>query len=241
MRKKLYLTMVAVGLTSCVTCTAQSNEPTKTFSNWASNGPDGKHIRNADIDQYWRPGVWKENANGWRTLLYVSTNTFDLSIIAAGNVMTNSGPGYLKAPYGKFAKFELLNSEGEIVQPRLNAGTNMLKWYYHNLPFNTNQPAWASPTNGSLEVNFPETTSVKFYPHGRSGSTVGDFYSTAGQPMAIIWFKLGDLYSVTNEDDYTLTVCPVLYKQGVGTNYSEVLKRVDLPCVTTKIHLVPAR
>ena len=60
-------------------------------------------------------------------------------------------------------------------------------------------------------------------------------------------FELGDLYSITNEGDYTLTVQPVLYKQGNGTNltdkfgnkYTDILNRVDLPSVTTKVHLVP--
>jgi hypothetical protein len=186
--------------------------------------------------------------NGWRALLYVSTNTSYMSVIAAGSLITNSGPGYLTAPYGKFAKFELLDSDGKVMQPKLDAGTNMLKWYDHDLIYDTNQPAWASPTNGSLAVDFPETTTVKVFPHGRGGGVAGVFiFSTKQGPLPISKFVLGDLYSITNEGDYTLTVQPVLYKFGNGTNltdmfgnkYTDILNRVDLPSVATKVHLVP--
>jgi hypothetical protein len=245
--------MVLAGFVSCLKCMAQSNEPVSTFpASYATNypedfvlRPDGKYIWNTNPDRFWRRGVWKEDTNGWRVLLTVRTNPSDPSLVEVGSVTTNSGPGYLRTPYGKFAKFELLDSAEKIVKPKPDAGTNMLKWYNHDLAYDTNQPAWASPTNGSLGVDFPETTTVKVFPHF-GNDAVGDFsFSTKTGPMLIISFKLGDLYSITNEGDYTLTIQPVLYKYDPrkninGLNNTNVLHRVDLPSVTTKVHLKPA-
>jgi hypothetical protein len=56
-------------------------------------------------------------------------------------------------------------------------------------------------------------------------------------PFYVGLLKLDEIYSVTNEGDYTLTVQPVLYKRS-NTNQA-TLNRVDLPSVTTKVHLVP--
>lgn len=56
-------------------------------------------------------------------------------------------------------------------------------------------------------------------------------------PPYLGFFKLDEIYSVMNEGDYTLTVQPVLYKRRARN--SEFLDRVDLPCVTTQVHLVP--
>jgi hypothetical protein len=252
---KLWLAVALSGIAFCFMSMAQSNREVQTFpASLATNNPeafvlrpDGKYIRNTNTDVYWRHFVWKEMTNGWRVALYVSTNVADISLISLGSMITNPGPGYLMPPYGKFTKFELLNPNGKIMQPRPNAGTNMLKWYSHDLAYQTNQPAWASPTNGSLVVDFPETVSAEVYPHFESGSIVGDFDFYSGNkfgPMPISYFYLGDLYSITNEGDYTLTVQPVLYKFDPtkninGINNDEILHRVDLPEVTTKVHLVP--
>jgi hypothetical protein len=253
MSYKKLLAIVLAGSSSCLVCVAQSNTSVETFpASLATNNPeafilrsDGQYIRNTNTDRLWRYGVWKEMTNGWRVLLYVSTNTSYMSVIGVGSLTINTGPGYLKPPYEKFAKFELLDSDGKVMQPKPNAGTNMLKWYGNNLLYQTNQPAWASLTNGSLVVDFPETTFAKDYAHFQGGSIVGDFgFSALIGPMPICQFTLGDLYSITNEGDYTLTVQPVLYKYNPrkninGLSNTNVLHRVDLPSVTTKVHLVP--
>jgi hypothetical protein len=56
-------------------------------------------------------------------------------------------------------------------------------------------------------------------------------------PPYLGFLKLDEIYSVTNEGDYTLTVQPVLYKRRDSN--SKFLDRVDLPGVTAKVHLVP--
>jgi hypothetical protein len=243
--------MALAGFIPGLMCMAQSDTPAPTFpASYATNYPeefillpDGKSIENTNTDRFWRHLVWKEMTNGWRVALGVTTNTSDQWGVALGSILTNSGPGYLKPPYEKFAKFELLDSDGKVMQPKPNAGTNLLKWYANDLLYQTNQPVWASLTNGSLVVAFPETILAKDYAHYIGGSIVGDFrFSTKQGPMPICLFTLGDLYSITNEGDYTLTVRPVLYKYNPrkninGLNNTNVLHRVDLPSVTTKVHL----
>jgi hypothetical protein len=249
----MWLIVFIVGLIPCRMCRAQSNAQVETFpASMATNDPfdyilraDGKYIRNPDMDRFWRLGVWKEMTNGWLVLLFVSTNASDISGIAAGSKVADSGFGYFKVPYGKFAKFELLDSNGKVVQPKPNAGTNMLKGYYHDLASLTNLPAWASPTNGSLAVDFPELTTAGVFPRqfSLSGPIVGRFMFQAKiGPMPISTFVLGDLYSITNEGDYTLTVQPVLYKyqQPSALNDNTLFHRVDLLSITAKVHLVPS-
>ncbi len=255
--------MIVAELVSGLPDKAQSDTPAPTFpASYATNypedfilRPDGKYIYNTNADRFWRYGVWKGMTNGWRVRLLVFTNTSYPSVIGVGSLIKNSGGGYWTPPYGKFAKFELLDADGKMMQPKPNAGTNMIKWWnYHNQAYQTNThtwfdrgwldqtnvPAWASPTNGLLAVDFPETASAKDYPHfGKSiGSIVGAFNFSRGEPSTISTFVLGDLYSITNEGDYTLTVQPVLFKQYNHAN-RDILDRVDLPSVTTKVHLVP--
>jgi hypothetical protein len=254
MNVKNGLFVIAVVLFQCLTCKAQSNAPVETFpASMATNDPfdfilrpDGKYIWNPDLDRFWRLGVWKEMTNDWRVLLFVSTNTSDISGIAAGSKVVDSGLGYYTAPYGKVAKFELRDSSGKVVQPKPNAGTNMLKGYDDDLVNQTNLPAWASPTNGSLEVDFPEITTGSVFPrkHLLSGAFAGRFMFRARMgPMPISTFVLGDLYPITNEGDYTLTVQPVLYKYQLPSplNDKTMFHRVDLPAVTTKVHLKPSQ
>lgn len=60
----------------------------------------------------------------------------------------------------------------------------------------------------------------------------------AGRPHSIRDFNIKDIYSIKEEGDYMLTVCVAVYEFAPDRNSA---MRVDLPCVTTKIHLVPAQ
>jgi hypothetical protein len=42
------------------------------------------------------------------------------------------------------------------------------------------------------------------------------------------------LYRITNDGDYKLTVCAAIYKWETNRLY---LDRIDLPCLTAKLHL----
>ena len=68
---------------------------------------------------------------------------------------------------------------------------------------------------------------------------VGEVSSPTNRPPANIGLlKLDEVYSITNEGEYTLTVQPVLYKQRNQAD-AAILDRMDLTSVTTKVHLVP--
>jgi hypothetical protein len=230
--------------------------------------------------EFWN-GAWQEDTNGWRVQLCVSPNNRDLRlpppkgfnpdlIVQWGSIVRNSGGGYLRTPNGKFAKFQLRDADGNVIPPKPSAGTNLLENAHPRLIHDTNLPAWAEPSGGSLEAHFPKTITADVYPREQETHSLR-IITTNGLPVAIdtmasstnrhprriidtmtgnIWaikdlppetinmLHFNDLYSITKEGDYTLTVQPVLYKQYNHTNPA-VLDRVDLPCVTTKVHLVP--
>jgi hypothetical protein len=213
--------------------------------------------------EFWN-GIWKEGSNGWRVQLrvYPETNfrfaqghAYPISTnlmlrVEWGSAVKNSGGGYYMTPNGKFAKFQLLDAKGNIIPPNPNAGTNLLIKLLEGesmrpddlsekLTYETHLPTWASPTNGSLTANFPKTISTNVYPRFKYGGyIVGEIGSVTNRPPFYVGLlKLNDIYAVTNEGDYTLVVQPILYKRRVFN--SKFLDRVDLPCVTTKVHLVP--
>jgi hypothetical protein len=219
-------------------------------------------------NEFWR-GAWEEGANGWRTQLrvYPETNTEFVQghihpvstnlmlIVEWGSPVKNSGGGYYMSPNGKFVRFELLDAHGKEVSPNPNAGTNLLvrtaDTYDSGLKlYGTNLPSWVAPLSGALAADFPKFIPANAYPQYfpinistnaysqyKAYGMVGKIESwTNRPPFWVALLKLDEIYSVTNEGDYTLTVQPVLYKQRIGTN---VLDRVDLPSVTTKVHLVP--
>jgi hypothetical protein len=224
--------------------------------------------------EFWQ-GTWKEDANGWRVQLLVypeanywypkegaghliSTNL--ILRVEWGSAVKNSGGGFYMTPNGKFAKFELLDSKGNVIPPIPQAGINWMKVIIESqsglfsdfgihekdkLVYQSNLPSWVALTNGSLVGDFPKIISTNVYPrieadtdYGTNFSDIrGEIWSVTNHPPPYLGLlKLDEIYSVTNEGDYTLTVQPVLYKKRIETN---LLDRVDLPSVTTKVHLVP--
>jgi hypothetical protein len=62
-----------------------------------------------------------------------------------------------------------------------------------------------------------------------------------GPPCHIGYIEFNDIFSIKMEGDYTLTVQPVLYRMHYdGGTFQGYLDRVDLPSITTKVHLKPA-
>ena len=222
-------------------------------------GTNGHYVY-ANLSEFWN-GIWKESTNGLRTQLRIYRET-NVSFAQEGigrpistNLMlrvewgiatSNSGGGYLMAPNGKFAKFELQDANGSGIRPRPQAGTNLLERTIEGysgdvkLTYPVNLPVWASPLSGTLEAAFPRMTATNLYPRYPDGGIAGETGSSTNRPpMYIGLLKMEDLYCITNEGDYTLTVQPVLYKQYDHPGDSALLDRVDLPSVSTKIHLVP--
>lgn len=218
-------------------------------------GTDG-YWKYVNPSEFWN-GIWKEDTNGWRVQLRIYNETniqfareglgYPVSTnlmlrVEWGSVVKNSGNGYFLTPNGKFAKFELLDANGTIIQPRPNSGTNLLEngTLYHGfkLKYGPHLPTWASPSNGSLEAKSPRMISTNVYPRVPNGQMAGGIESATNlPPLYVGLLKLDETYSIISEGDYTLTVQPVLYMQK--SHNSEFLERVDLPSVTTKVHLVP--
>jgi len=219
-------------------------------------------------NEFW-PGTWKEDTNGWRVQLCIYpqiNNRFQDGVayplstnlmlsVEWGSTVKNSGGGYYLTPNGKFAKFELRDAKGNIIFPNPNAGTNFLLYliegdtlgssFSQKITYETNLPAWIAPLSGSLVSKFPKTISLNVYPYVKYYVLDKIRYKIMGEigantnlpPFPVGLLKLDEIYSVTNEGNYTLTVQPVLYK--ISDTNQTILNRVDLPSVTTKIHLLP--
>jgi hypothetical protein len=225
---------------------------------YAPTGTNGRSFF-VDPPEFWS-GTWKEGANGWRVQLRVYYNTnfflrngvgFPVSTnlmlsVEWGSPTKDSGGGYFLAPNGKFARFELMDANGNVVPPNPTAGRGALgKWGNINkypgggLSYETvDPPDWLSLESGSLVASFPTTISTNVYPHfPDTGQMAGEIGASTNRPPFLLAFlKLDQIYSITNKGEYTLVVQPVLYrKQGVTND--EVLERVDMPCVTIKLNL----
>lgn len=274
--KKALLIILTIGLNYCfIHADEVANNSTNPFVRkmggysviWTN-----KYAIFVNPSEFWN-GVWKENNNGLRTQLriYMETNydyppkggmypvsTNLMLRVEWGSAVKDLDGGYYMTPNRKFAKFQLLDANGNIIPPNPNVGTNLMTKVLKDIKsvgsfpditskfifiYETNLPAWASPSSGSLVADFPKTISTNVYPrieyNGMArGDILGKTYSGTNYPPQVIGFlKLDKIYSITNAGDYTLTVQPVLYKRN-NTNQA-ILNRVDLPSVTTKVHLVP--
>jgi hypothetical protein len=196
-----------------------------------TNDIHGHPVWNKNTAQFW-DGAWAEDTNGWRVELNVAkTNTPEMTVeVSFGSVVKNSDDGtgeFFLPPHGLFPKFELKSPDGKILQPY---------------------------TGIAVEQDCPSRIPVRSYPSYKVSYMVGEIWFVTNGPPAPNGPLIGPLefrtyYSITNEGDYTLTVRPVLYQNRTGrkieikkdfqetsTNYFD---RVDLPEVTTKVHLVP--
>ena len=261
--------MLAVGLSSCLSyadgLTNNAANIIKKVGQYSMMRGTNGFLQFVNPSEFWN-STWKEDTNGWRVQLRVYTNepvmTNLILRVEWGSAVKDSGDGYYMTPNGKHAKFELLDANGNVVPPIPRAGINWMKlilecqsslrsdFGIHQkdaLVYQDNLPSWVALTNGALVGDFPKTVSTNVYPRIKAttdiwtnySDIVGKIDSTTNRPPFFIgFFPLDFIYSVTNEGDYTLTVQPVLYKRYNHTN-DAILDRVDLPSVTTKVHLVP--
>lgn len=199
---------------------------------------NGQLAWTTNMEELWH-GIWVEGTNGMRTQLNIVTNATNCIIrVQVGSFTLKKTPSqYFAAPNGKFVKFILTDSSKHIVQPKPTAGTNLLG----NIGafYRTNPPSWALPSAGSLVAEFPKKVSTNVWPLYYRGVGLAPIVHLTGfgNPTQINSLNLYDLYSITNKGDYTLTVQPVLYKRRAAN--SKFLDRVDLPSVTTNVHLMP--
>jgi hypothetical protein len=191
------------------------------------NAANEQPVWNTNTAQFWN-GAWAEDTNGWRVELNLQrTNTPEVAVVVSvGRVVRNSDEGvgaYFTPPGGYFQKFELKSPDGKIVQYKPN-------WF--------------------LERDCPNRIPVRLYPITQLGFHEGEIWFVTNGPPCPIAFQGFRDFAITNDGDYTLTVCPVLYQNRTGkkieitkdfheanTNYFD---RVDLPSVTTTVHLKPS-
>jgi hypothetical protein len=255
----LVLALSARGITAGETSGILGNSALEITGGYSPTRTNG-HAMFVDPSEFWISS-WKEGANGWRAQLRVygqtdyilhGKETYPVSTnlmlsVEWGSPAKNSGGGYFLAPNGKFAKFELVDAKGNVVPPNPRAGINAInKWGIgvlragHGLTYGGELAAWLSLQSGSLVADFPERISPQAYPRfADTGQIVGAIWTATNRPPACIGLlNLEDIYFVNKEADYTLTVQPVLYKQSNKEGIT-TLDRVDLPVLTTKIHLSP--
>jgi hypothetical protein len=239
--------------------------PIKKFGDYSMTRGTNRYYTFVNPSEFWN-GVWKEDTNGWRVQLRIyPMNQVETNLILRiewGSAVKNSGDGYYMTPNGKYAKFELLDAKGNVVPPIPHAGINWMKLFLESqsslisdfgihqknkLVYQDSLPSWVALTNGALVADFPKIVSTNVYPRIKTSTDiwtnysdiVGKIDSTTNRPPFpyVGLFPLDYIYSITNEGDYTLTVQPVLYKRYNHSDDS-ILDRVDLPSVTTKVHLV---
>jgi hypothetical protein len=157
--------------------------------------------------------VWSGETNGFR----VVTDVWPESSPTEVNIYVVSSKTrqmvYVYPPSGKLPRMELRSTNGIVVQPLKGKIDGMLP---DQIPAG----------------DFPKSSPTR-------GSPAGIYnYLGMGQngPTRLKHVLIRDVYRVKKEEDYTLTVYPVLYKFETNFEYAD---RVDLPSVTTRIHLKP--
>ena len=206
----------------------------------------------ASANNNWQ-GVWREDTNtGWRVILqfYKAIQVGnDTMTILVGSVVTNSGPGLFPTPDGKFAKLELLDATGKKVPTKRGAAFSL---YLSQNPIvkdkDITNPHPPSIWDATVERNYPDRISDLEYPRNNidqgwlKNQTFFKFagFISNGPPCNIGYIVFKEVFDLKSEGDYALTVQPVLYRQHFdGGTFVGYLDRVDLPSVTTKVHLVP--
>jgi len=149
--------------------------------------------------------------------------TAKVVVFSAG---TNGNWRYLAPPATKFATVKLMDSHGTVTEP---------------LP------------GMRLDGNLPQRLAIKDLPREpirgtkQRGSGGGLRDWLYGLPAKLSEFTIQNVYRIEKEGDYTLTVAAVVYefpsdyKSNVSLASNEqFVTRIDLPTVTTKIHLKPS-
>jgi hypothetical protein len=212
----LWLSIFSISLASSLISLADPNRvrSNKVTPGVYDIGANGEYYPATNIEAVW-PGIWQQNTNGWRVQVYGwNTNGPDAWVsVGIGNTVTNStgGGGYLWTPNERFAKFELMDSNGMAVLPKKGI---------------------------ILEDQFPSRLPIHDFPKWSDGELKNRMgFFTNSPPWILKQVRIRDLYQLKEEGEYTLTVCPIIYK--FGTNAENFVYKIDLPCVTAKIYLKP--
>ena len=176
---------------------------------------------NAPAPTWWeneRSTIWTAQSNSLRSGLAWSPDSSvqKMSLLLfSGN--SNGPSDYVYTPGHKLSRAELRDPDGLVVPPR---------------------------TPGSrLDAELAQKIAAEDLPKLEGG---GPFRGRGvdheyvllqpGGPSRVLDFAIADVYNVKKEGDYSLTLCPALYR---FTTNRKFLICVDWPCVSVKIHLQP--
>lgn len=162
--------------------------------------------------------TWGNDTNDLCAGLFVSQNNNPAPPIQTIDVFvltskTNAMWNYVEAPGNKFAKLELRDTNGVVIPPLKG------KKLDDDLP------------QKIVEEDLPTTPASI---HLRRAWLM----LPPSVPEPLKDFNIQDVYRITNAGDYTLKICVAIYQ--FAPDRKSVL-RIDLPCVTTKIHLTPSK
>ncbi len=163
-------------------------------------------------------GTWGAETNEICAGILLSPNPqnntdFDSVSVYILTSKTNVFWDYLGPPNMKFARFELKDSNGVVAAP---------KWWGIKLVSELPQRI----TKEDLPVD-----------RGRWKMLVNELCLKAGTPSRFKDFNIHDVYQIKKEGDYTLSVGVAIYQFAPDR---KAVSRLDLPCVTIKIHLKPS-
>jgi hypothetical protein len=210
-KRPLYLITVTSFLVSVVFAQNPQTFPITEVPSAYKRGDDGKFhiVTNVDLVALW-PGVLKDDTNGVRVQLVPFADPTDKYVrIGVGTVVSNGLGGFVGPPNSNFNRFELQDSSGGVV------------------PF---------VKGANIQDHLPSRIFINDLPRWNGGilNNIGFLYINFG-PSTLRDVKINDFYKITKEGDYKLTVCPAIYKWATNG----FLDRIDLPCVTTTVHLAP--
>jgi len=132
-------------------------------------------------------------------------------------VLASGMPGlnYVYPPSGKFPRMQLAYTNGAIIRP----------------------------IKGRMDERLPQIIAARDLPtiaHGamfyEHGPGYHYFLMDQNSPNMLADVVIKDAFQITNDAEYMITVFPALYKFETNREY---LDRIELPSVTTKIHLAP--
>ena len=157
---------------------------------------------------------WSSQTNGFWTGVNVSVplaNTVKVLILS-----TNPPEGmvYVLPPYDTFQRLELRDTNGTMIPPLYGS-------------------------KGDLPPRIP----AKRMPHNRDGlfsghGTIYKYFMLGPRgPGVFNDIRINDLYRIQEEGEYTLRICPVIYKFETNREY---LDRIDWPSVCLKMRLQPS-
>jgi len=158
--------------------------------------------------------VWGRQTNGVQAGVTDGDPSERGVVVYIAQTETNGWWPYIAPPGIKFRKIELRNGEGNLI-PIGKHG----KEVFGELP---------------LKIEIKNLPHVRIrQKNGRgSGGEIRD--QLVGSPVKLGAIIIEDIFHIKNEGDYFLTVCPVIYQSFTNETF---VVRVDLPAVTTKIHL----